>query len=100
MKTKLCDDCRATGTVVGVACPLCKGSGHVMPCDDCEADGCDVCGGTEWCPGDEDDEYSVRCHACEGMKEQLCSACLGGGVVLVDGQPLPRLAAKRKPDQV
>ena len=97
MKTRLCDDCRATGSMKGTTCQLCKGSGHVTSCDDCvPGKVCTTCEGREWCPGEEEDEYAVKCMGCEGTGEQLCHACLGGGVVLEDGSSLPRLTAKRK----
>lgn len=97
MKTKLCDDCRATGSMKGTTCQLCKGSGHVTSCDDCvPGDVCGTCGGREWCPSDEEDEYAVKCRWCGGVGEQLCQSCLGAGVIREDGSPLPRLAAKRK----
>jgi hypothetical protein len=97
MKTKLCDDCRATGSMRDTICLLCKGSGYVTSCDDCvPGKVCLTCEGREWCPIEEDDEYAVKCRWCEGVGEQLCRACLGGSVVLMDGSPLARLAAKQK----
>lgn len=112
MKTKLCDVCRATGLRVDY-CEHCDGSGYTSSCPACKGftlslsdilntkgSVCAVCAGSGVVSSDEDFPTSAVCERCHGAAHEPCLVCLGGGVVLESGRPLPRLCANQQPAQV
>ena len=99
MHTKICQECKGTGG--RATCHACGGAGTLWLCASCGGGGraqgaleCQDCQGVSTFAWGNLPSYmrknvlAVPCAMCLGTR---CAFCLGGGVLLDSGEPLPRL---------